>query len=251
MTAEFRGLLFDFDGTVAETERHGQRVAYNQAFAALGLDWHWDEELYRDLLSVAGGGQRLRYYLARYRPELAEQPATAGLIARIHQEKIRHFSAIASAIPFRPGIRRLIAEADHAGLAVAIVTTASRPGVEALLGQDPATARRVSLIAGNEVVERKKPAPDAYLWALDRLGLAPDEAVAVEDSAIGLTAALAAGIATLVTVSDYTGGEDFTGARAVLGSLGDPGAPCLAVRGPAPADGVVDLAYLRAIRHTD
>ena len=248
MTGELRGLLFDFDGTIAETERLGQRVAYNHAFAELGLDWNWDETLYGDLLSVAGGKERLRFYLQKYRPELLDDAIESGLIIEIHRAKIRHFAKIAPTIPLRPGLLRLVREAHAAGVRIAIATTASKPGVEALLSQDPTLPPMVSLIAANEAVDRKKPAPDVYLWALDRLGLKAADCVAIEDSNVGLRAALAANLPAIVTVSDYTAGEDFTGAGAVLSDLGELNQPAWSIKGVRPKDGLVDLAFLQTIQ---
>ena len=241
-----RGLLFDFDGTIAETERHGHRVAYNQAFAELGLAWTFDESLYGELLSVAGGRERLRHYLAHYHPE-RDDASTAELLEEVYRAKTRYFEALAPDIPLRPGVKRLITEAHAAGVRIAIATTASLTGVEALLSRDPALRHAIELIAAGDVVERKKPAPDIYVWALEGLGLAPETCVAIEDSNIGLGAALAAGLRTLVTISDYTRGEDFSGAAAVLTSLGDEGEPARCLAGPAPPHGIVDLAYLREI----
>jgi HAD superfamily hydrolase (TIGR01509 family) len=246
MAHELRGLLFDFDGTIAETERHGHRVAYNQAFAELGLAWTWDEALYGDLLRVAGGRERLRYYLARYHPERGDA-STSELLEEIYRAKTRSFEALAPDIPLRPGVKRLISEAHAAGVRIAIATTASLSGVEALLSRDPALRQAIELIAAGDVVERKKPAPDIYEWALEGLGLAPEACVAIEDSNIGLRAALGAGLRTLVTVSDYTRGEDFSGAAAVLSSLGDDGEAARCLAGPAPPQGIVDVAYLRDI----
>lgn len=248
MGSSLQCLLLDFDGTVAETERCGQRVSYNKAFAELGLDWEWDEELYGDLLAVAGGKERLRYYLERYRPELLENAETPELIVEIHRAKIRHFAAIAPTIPLRPGLLRLVREANAAGVRIAIATTASKPGVEALLGQDPRLPTMISLIAANEAVERKKPEPDVYLWALERLGADAANCVAIEDSNVGLRAALAARLPTVVTVSDYTENEDFTGASAVLSDLGERDSLSRYFSGARPPEGIVDLAFLEEIR---
>jgi HAD superfamily hydrolase (TIGR01509 family) len=247
VSRELRALLLDFDGTVAETERYGHRVAYNEAFAELKLDWRWDEELYGKLLSVAGGKERLRHYLARYRPELLDNVARSGLIEKIHDAKARHFATLAASIPLRPGVLRLVREARAASLVIAITTTASELGVGALLGQRQELSSMIDLIAGSEAVERKKPAPDVYLWALDRLGLAAGNCVAIEDSNAGLRAALAAGLTTVVTVSDYTAEEDFTGASAVLSNLGEVNARARSLRGPKPPDGIVDLAFLQTL----
>jgi HAD superfamily hydrolase (TIGR01509 family) len=248
MLRELRGILLDFDGTIAETERWGQRVAYNHAFAELGLDWEWTETLYGDLLAVAGGKERLHYYLQRHRPEMVDDESATRLIAEIHRAKIRHFARIAPTIPLRPGLLRLVREAHAAGVVIAIATTASKPGVEALLSQTPELPIMVSLIAANEAVDRKKPAPDIYLWALERLGLDACDCVAIEDSNIGLQAAMGAQLPTIVTLSDYTANDDFTGASAVLSNLGERDEPAESLRGPRPRDGLVDLAFLRTIR---
>jgi beta-phosphoglucomutase-like phosphatase (HAD superfamily) len=245
---KLRGILLDFDGTIAQTERYGQRVAYNRAFADMGLNWVWTEELYADLLRVAGGKERLRYYLARYRPELLGPAVKDGLIDELHQLMARNFAAIAPAIPLRPGIQRLVYEAHFARLRIAIATTASELGVQALLSQDSALPQMIDVIAANETVERKNPAPDVYEWALKRLDLAPGECVAIEDSNGGLRAALDAGLTTIVTVSEYTMHEDFTGAAAVLSDLGDDDRPARSISGPCPTHGIVDLHFLQEIR---
>lgn len=248
MTDELRGIFLDFDGTIAETERFGQRAAYNRAFSELGLDWGWDEQLYADLLSVAGGKERLRYYLERYRPESLDRSISSGLIEQIHRLKIRHFANVAPTIPLRPGVLRLVQEAHDAGISIAVATTASSAGVDALLQQSATLPAMVDLIAANEAVDRKKPAPDVYRWALDRLDLPASSCIAIEDSNVGLRAALAADLPTVITVSDYTADDDFSGASAVLSSLGEPDEPALSLHGASPQDGFVDLAFLRMIR---
>jgi HAD superfamily hydrolase (TIGR01509 family) len=248
MSNELRCIILDFDGTIAETERFGQRVAYNRAFDDLGLEWNWSEEVYGELLSVAGGKERLLYYLKRYHPERLYEASTSDLIVEIHRAKIKHFARIAPTIPLRPGISRLLKEANASGIKVAIATTASKHGVEAVLAQHPTLAGMITLIAANEAVEKKKPAPDVYLWALDRLALGAAECVAIEDSNVGLRAALGAGLPTIVTVSDYTADDDFTGASAVVTGLGEDDQPALSLHGPRLGAGRVDLAFLRAIR---
>ncbi|HEY7244290.1 MAG TPA: HAD-IA family hydrolase [Xanthobacteraceae bacterium] len=250
MSDRLRGLILDFDGTIADTERFGHRVSYNLAFAELGLDWSWDEELYGALLSVAGGKERLLHYLTQYRPRLRDDAIADGLIEKIYRAKVGHFARMASAIPFRPGLLRLVQEAHAAGIAVAIATTGSKAGVEAVLRQHEKLPAMIAVIAGNEEVGRKKPAPDVYLWALDRLGLAADDCVAVEDSSIGLRAALAARLMTVVTFSDYTAKEDFTGACAVLSHLGERDKPAQCLRGAKPMNGIVDLAFLQTCLST-
>jgi HAD superfamily hydrolase (TIGR01509 family) len=240
-------ILFDFDGTIAETERLGHRVAYNAAFAQLGLDFTWDTKLYGELLAVGGGKERIAHYLDRYRNGGQEYGNRAELIAALHERKQKIFGALAGSIAVRPGIRRVVREARAAGLRLAIVTTAARSGVDAVLDRDPGLRAAFDLIAAGDIVARKKPAPDIYAHVLAELGAQAAHCIAVEDASIGLQAARAAGITTLVTVSEYTRDEDFRGAAAVLSDLGEPGLPSEVLAGPAPPDGIVDVAYLRAL----
>lgn len=116
-----------------------------------------------------------------------------------------------------------------------------------MIAQDSALPAMVDLIAANEAVERKKPAPDVYLWALERLALTPETCVAIEDSNIGLRSALSAGLKTIITTSDYTAGDDFSGASAVLSGLGDFDVAARSLQGIAPPGGIVDLAFLQTV----
>jgi HAD superfamily hydrolase (TIGR01509 family) len=239
-------IIFDFDGTIAETERLGHRVAYNAAFAQLGLNWTWDEALYGELLAIGGGKERIAHYIEHYAPPDVPAGDRTAFLALVHTRKQQLFTPLASTIAIRPGVRRVIAEAHAAGVAIAIATTAARAGVDALIGRDPDLRDAFAFIAAGDIVARKKPAPDIYTYVVDALGVAAAACVAIEDSAIGTRSARAAGIVTIVTVSDYTRGEDFSGAAAVLSDLGEPAAPALAIAGPALPAGYVDLAYLRA-----
>lgn len=243
---ELAALIFDFDGTIAETERDGHRVAYNAAFADARVLWEWDVPTYGDLLAIAGGKERLEHYIARKRPDIAASDR-AALVGLLHEAKRRHFDRLANVLPFRSGIVRLIEEARAAGIRCAIATTAARSGVDALLRRDPAFAGAFEIIAAGDIVPHKKPAPDIYLWTLEALGIAPQACLAFEDSALGLDAAIAAQIATIVTPSVYGMHEPFAGAAAVLAHLGEPGGRVETLAGPPPPRGYVDLAYLRAV----
>jgi beta-phosphoglucomutase-like phosphatase (HAD superfamily) len=243
-------LIFDVDGTIADTERDGHRVAFNAAFREAGLDWAWDPATYGELLDVAGGKERLLHYLRRHRPAEAARPDVQERVAALHAAKTRHFVRLlgTGALPLRPGVARLIAEARAEGLALAIATTTTAENVTALLRQglgDDAPSW-FAVIAAGDVVPRKKPAPDVYLYALERLGVPPSACVAFEDSANGLRASLAAGLATVVTRGDYTRAQDFSGATSVLECLGDPGTPAGHVGGAAPRGEFVTIDDLRA-----
>lgn len=213
-----RALIFDVDGTLAETEE-AHRAAFNEAFADLDLPWRWDRPLYRELLAVAGGKERLRAFLDRHDPGGTSDER----IAALHQCKTAHYTtAVAQgAVPFRPGVARLIAEAHAAGVALAIATTTSRVNVDALFtgnGDAPPLAGFAAVMTAEDA-PAKKPDPQVYRRALDALGLPPSACLAIEDSVNGLGAARAAGIPVLITESVYTHGDPFPGAAAVLTDL--------------------------------
>lgn len=215
-----RALIFDVDGTLAETEEV-HRTAFNRTFAEDGLPWQWDVDRYRDLLRVTGGKERIRHHAAGV--GWPADDLDEARIARLHARKNDLYGETirSGACALRPGVADLVARAEAAGLRLAIATTTSRPNVEALL--DAAFRRDgrhpFEVIVAGEDVAAKKPAPDAYLLALERLGLTADACLAFEDSLNGLTAARAAGLATVVTPSLYTAHERFDGAREIRDDL--------------------------------
>ncbi|MGB0126919.1 MAG: HAD-IA family hydrolase [Rhodocyclaceae bacterium] len=241
-----KALLFDVDGTLADTERDGHRLAFNAAYLEFGLDWDWDVDLYGRLLAVTGGKERIRFYVDSFRPAEPRPTDFEDLVAELHRAKTRHYTRLLAdgGIPLRPGVRRVLGEAREAGLTLAVATTTTPENVTALLRHSLADdgPEWFDLIAAGDIVPAKKPAPDIYLWALERLGLAAAECLAFEDSDNGLRAALGAGLRTVVTVNDYTRDHDFSGALAVLSDLGEPGAPF--TRLDKAESGLVDLATL-------
>jgi HAD superfamily hydrolase (TIGR01509 family) len=242
-----KALLFDVDGTLADTERDGHRVAFNAAFGDFGLDWDWDVALYGQLLAVTGGKERMRYYVDRFRPDYAKPADFDELVVELHKTKTRHYTEMLAEgrIPLRPGVKRLLEEAREAGLSLGIATTTTPDNVMALLRHSlsPDSVDWFAVIAAGDIVPAKKPAPDIYLWALDKLGLGPEACVAFEDSRNGIRSSAGAGLRTVVTVNDYTRDDDFSGALAVLSDLGDPDAPYR--RFDREERGVLDLARLK------
>ncbi|WP_428309228.1 HAD-IA family hydrolase [Hydrocarboniphaga sp.] len=259
---KLRALLLDVDGTLADTESHGHRPAYNQAFRQLGLKFRWSPRLYRKLLAQPGGRERLTYYLRHYHPELGAQADAArsdqaAWVDSVHELKSRYFRAYVrkGKVPLRPGIARLIAEAKAAGVKVALVSNASRESLNAVLNHGmPGLAAQVDLIVSGADVAAKKPSPDPYLHALRALNLSAGQCIALEDSAMGLKAATAAGITTIITRNENTLDDDFSSASLVLDCLGEPSLPVSAIRGKleggwltlADAQAMLSIAYPQA-----
>jgi len=213
-------VVFDVDGTLAETERDGHRVAFNEAFAQHGVDLRWEIERYRELMVVTGGRQRVAYALRREGVPAAEADEVA---ARVHRTKTELFVDIVrrGEIDPRPGLPELLDDLRSHGVRIAVATTGRRAWVEPLLAHLIGADTAEVVICGDDVTDLK-PDPAAYLLALSRLGLDATWTVAVEDSGPGLRAALAAGMATVVVTNDDTAGHDVTGAAIVRDSFDRP-----------------------------
>lgn len=247
-------LLLDVDGTLADTEPEGHLPAYNRAFREHGLDWKWTRKLYRKLLLVSGGRERIGHYLDRYDPTLGPHHERVrndreAWIADVHRSKSRYFRKRLQSgrVSLRAGVARLIREAGESGTRIAIVTNATRATLEPFLAYalGDALLRYIELaVCGDEVVN-KKPAPDLYRLACERLSCAPGECIAIEDSGAGLNAAHAAQIPTLVTVNQDTRDQTFDKACAVLDSLGEPDQPARIIKSPGFDFDYVDLDVLR------
>jgi HAD superfamily hydrolase (TIGR01509 family) len=243
-------LLFDVDGTLADTE-DTHRVAFNAAFAEAGLNWFWDEALYAQLLRVTGGRERIRYFIDGHVPSFRPDGDLDAFIAGLHREKTRVYVQMLARgdVPLRPGVERLIREARDQELRLAIATTTTPDNVYSLLEHSFNTDATgwFELIAAADAAPIKKPAPDVYHYALDRLGLPPERCLALEDSANGVIAARQAELEVVVTVNGYTQGQDFSGAALVLDGFGEPGHPCRVVAGGPDPGGVVDADFLRRL----
>jgi HAD superfamily hydrolase (TIGR01509 family) len=242
-------LLWDVDGTLAETELDGHRIAFNRAFEEAGLPWRWDVPLYQRLVRISGGRERIAAYLEAMEGRLPD----CERVEQLQVAKQRAYNALVAAgtLTLRPGVERLLRSAAQQGVPQAIVTTSSRLAVQALLDQLlPDHRSCIQLWVCGEDVLRKKPDPAAYELALERLVLPADRVIALEDSGNGVASALAAGLTVLVTRSGASAGESpdaFAAAAAELDHLGEPDQPLQVRRGPACPQGWVTLSYLQQL----
>ncbi|TMG95878.1 MAG: HAD family hydrolase [Betaproteobacteria bacterium] len=243
-------LIFDVDGTLADTEET-HRQAFNYTFLRFDLKWEWTKPLYRELLKISGGKERINHYIGTLAVPLAERARLCQLVPSIHREKTALYTQLIAdgRCPLRPGVARLLAEAQEAGVWLAVASTTTAANVDALLTRHlgRGSLRQFHTIACGDLVEQKKPAPDIYERALSTLGLPADRCVAFEDSRNGLYAAKAAGLFTVVTTSQWTEGDDFTDADLQLSYLGDadhPLPPAQAARVGGPWLGFCELRSL-------
>ena len=219
-----RGLIFDVDGTLADTES-AHRAAFNHAFAEFGLDWRWDDDLYTDLLNVTGGKERIQHFIQTARPDLGKFSAlgVTESVNRLFELKTKAYvhSVNNGAVSLRPGVLKLMNEALAQGLLLAIATTTSAPNIAALLGRamGPDWRMNFAAIGDGSSVLIKKPHPQVYLQVLETLRLTAAQCLALEDSGNGLRAATAAGLATLITPTRYTAHDDFRAAMRVVPDL--------------------------------
>ena len=223
------------DGVLAETERDGHRVAFNQIFEQYQLDTQWDVDQYGTLLAVGGGKERMTAYWNQVGwpqqtaffgatstdEENAEQHRQTK-VKELHMAKTKAFNTIiqAGTVPLRPGVARLMDAALAANIQLAVCSTSNEQAVQnlvqTLLGAD--RAAQITIFAG-DCVAHKKPAPDIYQLAVDTLDLDKTKCVIVEDSGIGFQAATAADICCIVTTNTYTEHEDFDGADLIVPDL--------------------------------
>lgn len=245
MSTTLRALIFDVDGTLADTEEFHRR-AFNATFAAAGLNWWWNRSTYRELLRVAGGRQRMRAFAEREDAPTAQRADFDELLVALHAAKTRRYDASLreEPLPLRPGVARLFDEADAAGIALAIATTTTAANLDALLEPHFGTKWRerfAAVVSGSEI-QRLKPEPDVYVETLRQLGVEADACLAFEDSTNGVRSAERAGLVVIATPTWYSLAETLPPTFVSLPHLGDPETPL--PRG-TPGAPFVDLERLR------
>lgn len=245
-----KALLWDVDGTLAETELHGHRLAFNQAFAEAGLPWQWDQPTYGQLLAISGGRERIRHFLEQQHME----PVSPSQVEALMTAKQEAYANLArrGQLPLRPGVKRLVAEVAAEGVPQALVTTSSRSAVAALLeGHGRELAGAFAFWICGEDVRAKKPSPEGYQKALHRLQLAPTEVLALEDSPQGLAAAAGAALPCLLTLGGDSVRHEpspwWQGARAAVNHLGEQEIPSEILVGPTCQDGKITFSWLEGL----
>ena len=247
---QLQSIIFDMDGTLADTEDI-HRQAFNQAFTEYDLGWHWSKTEYIQQLKISGGKERIRKCLKETHTVADEHEELWKLADTIHQRKseIYREKLVNGHIQLRPGIKRLIREASKENIILGIATSSSRENVETLL-HNTLGANALSLfsvIVTCDIVADKKPSPAAYQFALAELGIEPINCIAFEDTRNGNLAALAAGLKTVITIHDFTKGDDFSGASLVVDQMGEPDQPFVVISGQAYGLAYVNIPLLRII----
>lgn len=254
-----KALLFDCDGVLADTERDGHLVAFNQMWREQGVNWQWTLSQYAEKVKIGGGKERM-FSLGQDDDFRAVYPVPESeeewwsIVAGWHKRKSEIYKELiaSGALPGRPGVKRLAEAALAQGWTLAVCSTSALSSVQAVLQHvmGAETASRFAGVFAGDVVKAKKPAPDIYNLAAEKLNLNPSQCVVVEDSRNGLLAAVAAGMTCIITYNGLTANEDFSEAAIVLSCLGDPAgeqAILSANRTEAQPDGLFTIADLEKV----
>ena len=247
---KLNAILFDVGGTIAESEEI-HRVSFNEAFKEFGLNWYWDEAIYRELVFIGGGKERIKHYITRAWPEMLKQKNFTKYIESVHKIKGQIYEEFLndSQLKARPGIIRLLKELKNEKIRLAIVSDTTEENLINLfkkgLGINP--IEWFEILAHGGCTIQKKPSPDIYLWTLERLKLPPESCLAIEDAPRGVDSAIDAGLKVLVTPSIYTLEEKFEKSSLLLSHLGEPEEPFNVIKGDAFGHSFVDLDLLKKI----
>ncbi len=220
---QLKAIFFDLDGTIVDTEKDGHRVAFNMAFTKFGLSSRWDISQYHSLLKISGGKERMKFFFQNEgKNQIPEGVSVENLTRELHRLKTELFISMIGhgQLPLRPGIKRIMKEANEKDILIGICTTsnerAAKSIIDSLLGDI-----KIGLVLAGDVVKYKKPDPEIYLLAIKEVGLPSEEILVIEDSENGVKASKKAGLKVVVTVNEYTRHENLSMADAVLTSLGD------------------------------
>lgn len=218
MAMALKALIFDVDGTMADTEHDGHLPACNQAFARLNIpiQWTWDE--FKAMLPIGSNAQRIRLALQKLAQPPAELETVVTNLTRLKQQL--YIEQFVQNLPLRPGVRRLVEEAADRNIRLAIVSSSDEPQIHALLHHRlPEFAACFDPVLGKLIGPKTAPDSPLYRRCLELLGTRPAETLVIEDSEVGFRAAQTAGLPCAVIYNDYTYGQNFAGAALVARSL--------------------------------
>ncbi len=244
---QLSAVLFDVDGTIAETEDLHRR-SFNESFKEFNLDWFWDEAIYKELINIGDGKERIEYYIRRAWPEMLEYKNLNKYISSIHKVKNEIFKdlIVECEVKPRPGFIRLIDDLKKNKVKIAIVSSTTQEDLMTLFsnGLDIDPNSMFDLVAHGDCTKKKRPSPEIYEWILEKLRLPPQSCIAIEDSLRGTKSAIDADINVLVTPSFYTKDENFNDAKVVVSSLGELHQPFEIIKGNVFGNKVVNFNLL-------
>lgn len=205
-----RGLLFDFDGLIVDTETPSL-ASWQEAYRQHGHELPLEQWI--TLVGTIG---------APFDP-YAHLEELAGPLDRdaVLERRRAYELSLTDIEELRPGVLDYLEEAERLGLKTAIVSSSTRAWIDRHLRRLERAEHFDTVVAADHDVARAKPAPTLYLEALDVLGLAPAEAIAFEDSPNGIKAAKAAGIFCVAVPNSVTAELGLDEADLVLESLAD------------------------------
>ena len=241
---KLNSVFWDLDGTIADTELDGHRIAFNKAFKEYGLDWTWDLNLYPRLLTITGGKNRIKYYSGSTNIHLNDKQ-----IGQVHAIKQRYYSELVEnrIIKFRHGVKRLITELSSNNIKQYIVTTSSQSAVIAIINSEYSRKKIpfTGWITGDDV-SRLKPHPEAYIKATKTFKCNPDNVLVIEDSLPGYLSARSAKLNCLITLTSWWQGsiDDFGEALAIVSNLGEDNNHANIIKGKPLQNGKINLDYL-------
>ena len=244
---KLKAVFWDVDGTIADTELCGHRVAFNMAFKDCDLDWNLDEKQYLGLLKISGGYNRIKHYRSEINSELTDTRCF-----EIQSRKRFHYMNLIQTgkITVREGVLRLINELSYLDVKQFIVTTSGRDSLDPFLQTSLRShCNYFSGIITYEDVSKHKPFPDAYHLALQLSQESEVNCIAIEDSMIGLKAAKAANINCLLTLPPWSSSTQNVErkANACVNSLGNSDNPSKLIYGKKLTSEYVDFQYLTNI----
>jgi HAD superfamily hydrolase (TIGR01509 family) len=204
-----RALIFDFDGLILDTEEPIYR-SWEELYRAYGVELPF--ELW--VKTVGSSNQA-------FHPQLhLEERLGRSLPQEEITRRVERRAELVLAQPLLPGVTEMAEAARAAGMKVGVASSSSRDWVAGHL-ERLGILDRFDCLRCRDDVEHVKPEPDLYLAVLDCLGVAADDAVAIEDSPNGITAAKRAGLRCVAVPNPITAGLDLSHADVQLGSLGE------------------------------